>query len=154
MLYIEPGSPRENGFAASFFSRLRDELLNCEEFANLAQARWFARRRREEQNHERPHSTQDYQTPWAFAPACAAFASATLASSSTREVKKSKKKSWYPFPNPYSHNFWTKNRKQISSATYVHQFAGPKTRPSLRLSDPENVFDASTEWDFGAAVSL
>jgi transposase InsO family protein len=33
MLYIEPGSPWENGFAESFFSRLRDELLNCEEFA-------------------------------------------------------------------------------------------------------------------------
>jgi transposase InsO family protein len=37
MLYIEPGSPWENGFAESFFSRLRDELLNCEEFANLAE---------------------------------------------------------------------------------------------------------------------
>ena len=41
MLYIKPGSPWENGFAESFFSRLRDELLNCEEFANLAEARWF-----------------------------------------------------------------------------------------------------------------
>ena len=29
MLYIEPGSPWENGYAESFFSRLRDELLNC-----------------------------------------------------------------------------------------------------------------------------
>jgi transposase InsO family protein len=55
-LYIEPGSPWENGYAESFFSRLRDELLNCEEFANLAEARWFARRRVEEYNHERPHS--------------------------------------------------------------------------------------------------
>ena len=39
MLYIEPGSPWENGFAESFFSRLRDELLNCEEFTNLTEAR-------------------------------------------------------------------------------------------------------------------
>lgn len=38
MLYIEPGGPWENGHAESFFSRLRDELLNCEEFANLAEA--------------------------------------------------------------------------------------------------------------------
>ena len=42
MLYIEPGSPWENGYAESFFSRLRDELLNCEEFANLTEARWGA----------------------------------------------------------------------------------------------------------------
>jgi transposase InsO family protein len=63
MLYIEPGSPWENGFAESFFSRLRDELLNCEEFANLAEARWFARRRQEEHNHERPHSSLGYRPP-------------------------------------------------------------------------------------------
>jgi len=72
MLYIEPGSPWENGFAESFFSRLRDELLNCEEFANLAEARWFARRRLQEHNHERPHSSLGYQTPAQFRAACAA----------------------------------------------------------------------------------
>ncbi len=71
-LYIEPGSPWENGYAESFFSRLRDELLNCEEFANLGEARWFARRRKEEHNHERPHSSLGYQTPSEFAAGCAA----------------------------------------------------------------------------------
>jgi len=75
MLYIEPGSPWENGFAESFFSRLRDELLNCEEFASLAEARWFARRRREEHNQERPHSSLGYQTPAEFASRCVASAS-------------------------------------------------------------------------------
>ena len=75
MLYIEPGSPWENGFAESFFSRLRDELLNCEEFANLAEARWFARRRVEAHNHERPHSSLGYQTPAQFAAGCAASVS-------------------------------------------------------------------------------
>jgi transposase InsO family protein len=79
MLYIEPGSPWENGFAESFFSRLRDELLNCEEFTNLAEARWFARRRQHEHNHERPHSSLDYQTPAQFAAACAASAPAAPA---------------------------------------------------------------------------
>ena len=69
MLYIEPGSPWENGFAESFFSRLRNELLNCEEFANLAAARWFAKRRLEEHNQERPHSSLGYQTPAEFAAA-------------------------------------------------------------------------------------
>jgi len=67
MLYIEPGAPWENGFAESFFSRLRDELLNVEEFMNLAEARWFARRRQQEHNEERPHSSLGYQTPAAFA---------------------------------------------------------------------------------------
>jgi transposase InsO family protein len=67
MLYIEPGSPWENGYAESFNSRLRDELLNCEEFANLAEARWFAKRHRQEHNEERPHSSLAYQTPAEFA---------------------------------------------------------------------------------------
>jgi transposase InsO family protein len=43
ILYIEPGAPWENGFAESFFRRLRDELLNVEEFENLAEARWLWR---------------------------------------------------------------------------------------------------------------
>ena len=79
-LSIKPGSPWENGFAESFFSRLRDELLNVEEFMNLAEARWFARHRREEHNEERPHSSLGYQTPSEFAAGCAAAsASATPA---------------------------------------------------------------------------
>ena len=73
-LFITPGSPWENGYAESFFSRLRDELLNCEEFTNLAEARWFAERRQEEHNEERPHSSLDYQTPSEFAAGCAASA--------------------------------------------------------------------------------
>lgn len=77
MLYIEPGSPWENGYGESFFSRLRDEVLNCEEFGNLAEARWFARRRLHEHNEERPHSSLGYQTPSAFAAGCADSARAT-----------------------------------------------------------------------------
>jgi len=71
MLYIEPGSPWENGYAESFFSRLRDELLNCEEFANLSEARWFAQQRLHEHNEERPHSSLGYLTPSAFSAGCA-----------------------------------------------------------------------------------
>jgi hypothetical protein len=43
--------------------------LNCEEFTNLAEARWFARRRRVEHNEERPHSSLGFQTPSEFAAA-------------------------------------------------------------------------------------
>jgi len=31
-LFIEPGSPWENGYCESFNGKLRDELLNCEIF--------------------------------------------------------------------------------------------------------------------------
>ena len=77
MLYVEPGSPWQNGFAESFFSRLRDELLNIVEFENLAEARWFAARRLKEHNEERPRSSLGYRTPSEFASQCAASVRAT-----------------------------------------------------------------------------
>ena len=101
MLYIAPASPWENGFAESFFSRLRDELLNCEEFANLAEARWFARRRQQEHNHERPHSSLDYQTPARFAAAWAASAPAAPAlQQPTRTEEEKDQEPLLPVPQP------------------------------------------------------
>jgi transposase InsO family protein len=38
-LYIEPGSPWENGFIESFNGKLRDELLNLEIFDTLLEAK-------------------------------------------------------------------------------------------------------------------
>jgi len=38
-LYIEPGSPWQNGYTESFNSRFRDELLNTELFADLRDAK-------------------------------------------------------------------------------------------------------------------
>lgn len=46
--YITPRSPWENGYAESFHSRLRDELLNGEVFADVAQARALAAARKHE----------------------------------------------------------------------------------------------------------
>lgn len=63
MLYIGPGAPWENEFTESFFSRLRNQLLNVEKFINLVEARWFAGSRLYEQNSERPHSSLDYMAP-------------------------------------------------------------------------------------------
>ena len=71
-LYVEPGSPWENGYAESFHSRLRDELTNREEFTSLAEARYLADAWRLEYNHRRPHSSLGYQTPAEFAAGCAA----------------------------------------------------------------------------------
>ncbi|QDV11465.1 Integrase core domain protein [Rosistilla oblonga] len=47
-LYIEPGSPWQNGYAESFHSRLRDELLNMEEFDSVRHARAHASAWRED----------------------------------------------------------------------------------------------------------
>ncbi len=54
-LYIEPGSPWENGYVESFNGKLRDELLNVEVFDTL----WEAR----EYNQRRPHSALAYRPP-------------------------------------------------------------------------------------------
>lgn len=66
-LYIAPGAPWENGYAESFHSRLRDELLNAEEFADVTDARAQAAAWRHEYNHHRPHSSLGYVPPAAFA---------------------------------------------------------------------------------------
>ena len=66
-LYIEPGSPWENGYAESFHGRLRDELLECELFTCLAEAKMLSTQWRLEYNHRRPHSSLGYVTPAAFA---------------------------------------------------------------------------------------
>lgn len=60
-----------------FSSRLRDELLNVEEFMTLAETRWFARHRREEHDVERPCNSLGYMTPAAFASQCAPYLRAT-----------------------------------------------------------------------------
>jgi len=66
-LYVEPGSPWENGYAESFHSRLRDELLNAEVFEGLREAKTLAAGWKNEYNHRRPHSSLGYRTPAAYA---------------------------------------------------------------------------------------
>lgn len=71
-LYIEPGSPWENGYAESFHSRFRDEFLAMEEFESLPAARRLTHAWREDYNHHRPHSSLGYLPPADFAARCAA----------------------------------------------------------------------------------
>ena len=66
-LYIEPGSPWQNGYGESFNGRLRDECLNMEVFYSLAEATASVERWRQSYNYERPHSSLAYQTPAEFA---------------------------------------------------------------------------------------
>ena len=62
-LYIEPGSPWENGYIESFNGKLRDELLNGEIFDTLVEAQVLTQRWRRIYNQERPHSSLGYRPP-------------------------------------------------------------------------------------------
>jgi len=61
--YIEPGSPRENGYCESFNGRLRDELLNGEIFYTLREAQIRIEEWRKHYNTKRPHSALGYRPP-------------------------------------------------------------------------------------------
>jgi len=62
-LYIEPGSPWDNGYVESFQGKLRDELLDREEFDTLREAQVLVQRWRQHYNHGRPHSALGYRPP-------------------------------------------------------------------------------------------
>jgi len=62
-LFIEPGSPWENGYNESFNGKLRDELLNREIFYTLREAQVLVERWRQEYNQFRPHSSLGYRPP-------------------------------------------------------------------------------------------
>jgi transposase InsO family protein len=62
-LFIEPGSPWENGYIESFNGKFRDELLNGEIFDTLVEARVIVERWRREYNQRRPHSSLGYAPP-------------------------------------------------------------------------------------------
>lgn len=82
-LYVEPGSPWQNGYAESFHNRLRDEFLSQEEFENLSAARELTRRWRRDYNEYRPHSSLGYDTPSQFANRWSASAATSAAPRST-----------------------------------------------------------------------
>ena len=66
-LFIEPGSPWENGYVESFIGKLRDELLNGEIFDTLLEARVVIENWRRDYNQFRPHSSLGDLTPRQFA---------------------------------------------------------------------------------------
>jgi len=66
VLYIEPGSPWQNGLCESFNSRFRDEFLNQTELLSVEDARTKSSAWQYDFNHERPHSSLDYLTPAEF----------------------------------------------------------------------------------------
>lgn len=64
--FIEPGSPWQNGFGESFNSILRNELLDCEIFGSLREARVLAEDWRVLYNTVRPHGSLGMLTPAEF----------------------------------------------------------------------------------------
>ncbi len=62
-LFIEPGSPWENGYNESFNGKLRDELLNREIFYSLKEVEILTEQWRREYNTIRPHSSLGYRPP-------------------------------------------------------------------------------------------
>ena len=83
-LFIEPGSPWENGYIESFNGKFRDELLNLEIFDTLYEAKVLVERWRWEYNTIRPHSSLGYRPP-------------------TPEAIKPR---WIEKPPSLSHNYW------------------------------------------------
>jgi putative transposase len=67
--FIEPGSPWQNAYVESFNGRLRDELLDVEQFSCLAEARVVIEDWRQDYNAHRPHSSLGMLAPLAFAAA-------------------------------------------------------------------------------------
>jgi len=62
-LYIERGSPWENGYVESFNGRLRDELLNGAVFDTVLEATVLIERWRVRYDTVRPHSSLGYRPP-------------------------------------------------------------------------------------------
>jgi transposase InsO family protein len=75
-LFIEPGSPWENGYNESFNGKLRDELLNGQIFYTLTEAKVLIERWRREDNTIGPHSSPGYRPPapeaWRLMPPASA----------------------------------------------------------------------------------
>jgi len=66
VIYIDPGSPWQNGFIESFHNRLRDECLNREVLLSVAEAQVVIDQWRHTYNNEHPHSRLGFKSPQEF----------------------------------------------------------------------------------------
>ena len=67
ILFEEPGSPWQNGYAESFHAQFRREVLDCEVFEMLLDAQRVAREYKQIFKDVRPHGRLDFKTPGAYA---------------------------------------------------------------------------------------
>ena len=109
-LYVEPGSPWENGYAESFHSRLRDELTEPRGVHEPGRGpvrsadAW-----RLEYNHRATAQFAGLPDPGGVCRRRAA-ASAPAAPTLQQQHSRNPETSHYPLPNPYSHNPWYRKR--------------------------------------------
>jgi putative transposase len=68
-MFIEPGSPRQNAWIESFNARVRDELLNIEQFDSLPEAKVLIEDWRVDYNNLRPRNSLGRRTPTDYAQA-------------------------------------------------------------------------------------
>jgi putative transposase len=68
-VFIDPGSPSQNAWIESFNGRLRDDLLNDQQYDSLLEAKVFVEDWRFDYNLNRPHSAHGGLTPVEFAEA-------------------------------------------------------------------------------------
>lgn len=66
LCFIQPGKPTQNAFVESFNARFRDGCLNQHWFTSLTDARQIIGDWQHHYNHERPHSSLDYQATAVF----------------------------------------------------------------------------------------
>jgi putative transposase len=62
-LYIEPGSPWENGYNERFNGTVRREVLNAEWFTSIRQAQIVIETWLKQYNHIRPHQALNMRPP-------------------------------------------------------------------------------------------
>ena len=62
-LYVEPGSPWENGYCERFHGKLRDERLNGEIFYSLKEAQIVIGQWRQQYNTRRLHAALGLSAP-------------------------------------------------------------------------------------------
>jgi putative transposase len=129
--YIEPGAPWENPYLEAFNGRVRDELLNIEEFTSLTVAQVVVEAWRIEYNTYQPHSALGGLTP-----------------PSTRPTG--------PAPtNPHSHSEWTTNRGPITSRpteSLAMSATTPPLPPRLRWRERTHPGALLSSGDYGSSV--
>ena len=64
--FIQPGKPMQNAFVESLNGKFRNECLNQHWFGTIEEAQEKVEQWQYHYNHERPHSSLDYQTPIEF----------------------------------------------------------------------------------------
>jgi putative transposase len=94
--YIAPGKPQQNAFVEAFNARFRDECLNEEIFASLAEARAIIERWRRDYNTTRPHSAHGGLTPAEARDRAAAERLRLLAVSADRPLPPAPKPDYQP----------------------------------------------------------